>query len=90
MSEEKNRNIKVHRSESSNSEGIPSFLLKTYEILEVKLFLIQNQSYSDIVCWTKNGEGFVVKKIKNFAEMILPSHFRHSNYTSFVRQVMLI
>lgn len=53
-------------------------------------FNSKNQKYSDIICWTKSGEGFVVKKVKEFAENILPTHFRHSNYTSFVRQVILV
>ena len=88
MSEEKNRNYKSAAHEPTTSESIPSFLLKTYEILEVILPPSQNPKYSDIICWTKNGEGFIVKKVKEFAENILPTHFRHSNYTSFVRQVL--
>lgn len=49
--------------------------------------MMQNSSYQDIISWTKNGEGFVVKKVKEFSERILPLHFRHNNYSSFVRQV---
>jgi len=37
MSEEKIRNYKGPTSEAPGSESIPSFLLKTYEILEVRL-----------------------------------------------------
>ncbi len=75
--------------ENANSDAVPSFLMKTYDILEVKLFFIQNNKYFDIISWTKNGEGFIVKKTREFAENILPIHFRHNNYTSFVRQVPL-
>lgn len=50
--------------------------------------MIKNDKFSDIICWTKNGEGFIVKKVKEFSESILPIYFRHSNYTSFVRQVL--
>jgi len=35
MSEEKIRNYKTPAGEIPNSDSIPSFLLKTYEILEV-------------------------------------------------------
>ena len=35
MIEEKIRNYKSQNAESANSDSIPSFLLKTYEILEV-------------------------------------------------------
>jgi hypothetical protein len=64
MTEEKIRNYKLPNNDAANSDSIPSFLLKTYEILEVLLFLSKNPKYSDIICWTKNGEGFVVKKVK--------------------------
>lgn len=64
MAEEKIRNYKTTIMEPPGSESIPSFLLKTYEILEVLLNQWQNSKYSDIICWTKNGEGFVVKKVK--------------------------
>ena len=67
MSEEKNRNYKSTAHEPASSESIPSFLLKTYEILEVIFHSSQNPKYSDIICWTKNGEGFIVKKVKEFA-----------------------
>jgi hypothetical protein len=44
-------------AESTLNDNIPSFLLKTYEILE-------NNKYMDIISWTRNGEGFIVKKVK--------------------------
>lgn len=50
---------------------------------------MQNEKYEDIICWTRSGEGFIVKKVKEFADTVLPIFFRHSNYTSFVRQVLL-
>lgn len=40
MSEEKNRNFKNNQYLASNSDTIPSFLLKTYEILQVIFILI--------------------------------------------------
>lgn len=41
MSEEKIRNYKAPMTDVANSDSIPSFLLKTYEILEVNSYLIE-------------------------------------------------
>ena len=70
----------IQKDQYLENENIPSFLMKTYEILE-------NNKFSDIISWTKNGEGFIVKKVKEFSDTVLPVYFRHNNYTSFVRQL---
>jgi hypothetical protein len=41
MSEEKNRNYKTINHDASGPESIPSFLSKTYDILEVIFLSIQ-------------------------------------------------
>ena len=41
MSEEKNRNYKTMGHDVNGSESIPSFLSKTYDILEVIFLIIQ-------------------------------------------------
>ncbi|KAG8910611.1 kinase-regulated stress-responsive transcription factor skn7, partial [Tulasnella sp. 417] len=42
---------------------------------------------SQIVSWGPKGDCFVVKDMTEFARFILPRMFKHSNYTSFVRQL---
>lgn len=68
------------RSGSKSQGTIPAFLLKTYEILE-------NPTFSDIISWNKEGNAFIVKKINDFSEKILPKYFKHNNFASFVRQL---
>ncbi|CAD8123074.1 unnamed protein product [Paramecium sonneborni] len=58
----------------------PSFLIKTYDILE-------NPDYNDIISWNEEGTAFVVKNVNELAEKVLPNHFKHNNYASFVRQL---
>lgn len=56
------------------------FVRKLYNILE-------GNSYSDIVRWTDHGDSFVVLDTGKFTTQILPNHFKHSNFASFVRQL---
>eukprot|EP00826_Nyctotherus_ovalis_P023539 TRINITY_DN1808_c0_g2_i3.p2 TRINITY_DN1808_c0_g2~~TRINITY_DN1808_c0_g2_i3.p2 ORF type:complete len:148 (+),score=42.55 TRINITY_DN1808_c0_g2_i3:187-630(+) len=57
-----------------------AFLAKTYKIL-------QDKANWPIVSWSENGKSFVIKDVTDFAEKILPSHFKHNNYASFIRQL---
>ncbi|EAR83599.2 HSF-type DNA-binding domain protein (macronuclear) [Tetrahymena thermophila SB210] len=60
--------------------SIPTFLVKTYEMLE-------NQEHKDIVCWSEDGKSFLIKKHNEFRDQVLPQYFKHNNYSSFVRQL---
>jgi heat shock transcription factor 1 len=75
-SDKKRKNRVISKSPGT----IPAFLLKTYEILE-------NPAYSEIISWNKEGNAFIVKKINDFSEKILPKYFKHNNFASFVRQL---
>lgn len=53
-----------------------------------KLFMIlEKNQYRDIVRWTDSGDSFVVLDTGKFTTKVLPSHFKHSNFASFVRQL---
>ena len=56
------------------------FVRKIYGILK-------RGDYPDIVCWTDDGDNFVVLDTGKFTSTILPNHFKHSNFASFVRQL---
>ncbi|CAD8061805.1 unnamed protein product [Paramecium primaurelia] len=56
------------------------FILKTYNILE-------NNMYEDIVSWNEDGLSFTVKNISQFSSIVLPIHFKHQNFSSFIRQL---
>ncbi|CAD8187500.1 unnamed protein product [Paramecium octaurelia] len=74
--------VKKMRSQQSkdNGDSIPAFLLKTYEIID-------NPQNKDIISWNEEGSAFIVKKVNEFSDIILPKSFKHNNFASFVRQL---
>jgi len=68
------------RKEDSGSAGLNDFVKKLFQML------LQDQ-YMDVVRWTALGNSFVVLNTNEFTKEILPRHFKHSNFASFVRQL---
>ncbi|KAH0972098.1 hypothetical protein GBA52_024254 [Prunus armeniaca] len=58
----------------------PPFLLKTY-------MLVEDPSTDDVISWNDDGSAFVVWQPAEFARDLLPTLFKHSNFSSFVRQL---
>ncbi|KAF8023155.1 hypothetical protein BT93_F0603 [Corymbia citriodora subsp. variegata] len=56
------------------------FLTKTYQ-------LVDDPSTDDVISWGESGRTFVVWKTAEFAKDLLPSYFKHNNFSSFVRQL---
>lgn len=65
---------------SSTSTGHNDFVRKLYQML-------LEEKYIDVVRWTPPGTSFVVLNTNDFTKNILPIHFKHSNFASFVRQL---
>lgn len=42
---------------------------------------------SSIATWSPSGDNFVVKNVEKFASTVLPMYFKHSNFSSFARQL---
>ncbi|XWS56287.1 hypothetical protein CRYUN_Cryun09bG0072900 [Craigia yunnanensis] len=58
----------------------PPFLLKTY-------MLVEDPAIDNVISWNADGTGFVVWQPAEFARDLLPTLFKHSNFSSFVRQL---
>ncbi|CAN0902927.1 Heat stress transcription factor B-2a [Linum grandiflorum] len=65
--------------ESQKSLPTP-FLTKTYQ-------LVDDSTIDDVISWNGDGSSFVVWDTTVFARDILPKHFKHNNFSSFVRQL---
>ncbi|XP_050373646.1 heat stress transcription factor A-6b-like [Argentina anserina] len=66
--------------ERLSEQGPPPFLYKTYEIVD-------DSTTNHIVSWSKANNSFVVWDPQAFAISLLPKYFKHSNFSSFVRQL---
>lgn len=69
----------VITNESQRSVPTP-FLIKTFN-------LVEDPSIDDVISWNEDGSSFVVWNPTDFARDLLPKHFKHNNFSSFVRQL---
>ncbi|XVE81246.1 hypothetical protein DITRI_Ditri15bG0048000 [Diplodiscus trichospermus] len=60
--------------------GPAPFLLKTYD-------MVDDSSTDEIVSWSSNKKSFVVWNPPEFARLLLPTYFKHNNFSSFIRQL---
>ncbi|OEU06445.1 winged helix DNA-binding domain-containing protein, partial [Fragilariopsis cylindrus CCMP1102] len=74
--------VKASSSSSScptKQHQLPLFLSKTYHMID--------RCDPTISTWSIAGDNFVVKDVEKFASEVLPLYFKHSNFSSFARQL---
>lgn len=66
---------------SSPSSSVAPFLRKCYE-------MVDDSSTDSIISWSTNGDNsFVISDTTVFSAQLLPKYFKHSNLSSFIRQL---
>ncbi|KAI4344532.1 hypothetical protein L6164_011747 [Bauhinia variegata] len=60
--------------------GPPPFLKKTFEMVE-------DPETDLIVSWNESRDSFIVWDSYEFSKILLPKYFKHSNFSSFIRQL---
>lgn len=60
--------------------GPAPFLLKTYD-------MVDDSTTDDIVAWSPTRKSFIVWNPPEFARLLLPTYFKHNNFSSFIRQL---
>ncbi|XP_006351255.1 heat stress transcription factor B-3-like [Solanum tuberosum] len=76
LEDECERNLLEYVRKASTSP----FLLKTY-------MLVEDPATDDVISWNSDGSAFIVRQPAEFARDLLPTLFKHSNFSSFVRQL---
>ncbi|ORY96636.1 hypothetical protein BCR43DRAFT_492014 [Syncephalastrum racemosum] len=61
-------------------QNVPAFLNKLYNMVE-------DPTTNDLIRWADDGMSFIVVRHEEFAKRVLPRFFKHSNFSSFVRQL---
>ncbi|MBA0718141.1 hypothetical protein Golax_005903 [Gossypium laxum] len=61
-------------------QSIAPFLRKCYE-------MVDDEATNSIISWTQTNDSFVIWDMTEFSVRLLPQYFKHSNFSSFIRQL---
>uniref|UniRef100_A0ACD5XM26 Uncharacterized protein n=1 Tax=Avena sativa TaxID=4498 RepID=A0ACD5XM26_AVESA len=70
----------VQQQQQKGGGGPAPFLTKTHQMVE-------ERGTDEVISWGEQGRSFVVWKPVELARDLLPLHFKHCNFSSFVRQL---
>ena len=48
---------------------------------------VEEERYRDIISWSDDGKQFTIHDVNRFTTDVMPEHFSHANFSSFVRQL---
>lgn len=68
------------RPANSIGPNVPAFLRKLWKI-------VNDSSIDDVVCWSSEGDSFIIKNPAEFCYNLLPIYYKHNNMSSFIRQL---
>uniref|UniRef100_A0A8C3AIR3 Heat shock transcription factor 2 n=1 Tax=Cyclopterus lumpus TaxID=8103 RepID=A0A8C3AIR3_CYCLU len=63
-----------------HNSNVPAFLAKLWT-------LVEDADTNEFICWSQEGNSFLVLDEQHFAKEILPKFFKHNNMASFIRQL---
>ncbi|EXB53850.1 Heat stress transcription factor A-8 [Morus notabilis] len=70
----------VKSRENGDDGSVAPFLRKCYE-------MVGDNSTDSIISWNDTGDCFVIWDMTQFSVQLLPKFFKHSNFSSFMRQL---
>ncbi|KAL3830692.1 hypothetical protein ACJIZ3_019494 [Penstemon smallii] len=63
-----------------NGTSLAPFLVKCYE-------MVDDESTNELISWAESDDSFIIWDESKFSSQLLPKYFKHSNFSSFVRQL---
>ncbi|XP_061560212.1 heat shock factor protein 2 [Phycodurus eques] len=63
-----------------HNSNVPGFLTKLWT-------LVEDADTNELICWSQEGNSFLVLDEQRFAKEMLPKFFKHNNMASFIRQL---
>jgi len=60
--------------------NVPAFLAKLWK-------MVDDPSTNELISWSADGRSFVIHNQGAFSQTLLPVYYKHSNLSSFVRQL---
>ncbi|KAI5678113.1 hypothetical protein M9H77_09063 [Catharanthus roseus] len=64
-----------------DGSSVPPFLLKCYE-------MVDDESTDSLISWSESySNSFIIWDVPKFQSELLPKYFKHSNFSSFIRQL---
>lgn len=68
------------KSGDDGSLSVAPFLKKCYDMVE-------DESTDSIISWSQSNDSFIIWDMTEFSIRLLPKYFKHSNSSSFIRQL---
>ncbi|PVU87288.1 hypothetical protein BB560_006515, partial [Smittium megazygosporum] len=63
--------------------NVPEFVKKLFNL---KIYP-EVDAYADFIHWSPSGKTFIVRDQAKFSKFVLPRHYKHKNFQTFIRQL---
>ena len=66
--------------QQGTSASVPAFLAKLWK-------MVDDEGTDHLISWSPEGTSFIIHNQSDFSQSLLPYYYKHSNMSSFVRQL---
>ncbi|UZJ57200.1 hypothetical protein CBS101457_006520 [Exobasidium rhododendri] len=81
------RNFNDFTTTSSGGSQMPTHIAKNNPFLNKLRSMVDDSATDELICWSRDGDTFLVPNHVRFGDEVLPRFFKHNRFSSFVRQL---